>query len=632
MSFARFAALALTALAVACSPAPKKPEAAPARPATYAPDPHSFANPAEAHVTNVALNLSTDFAGKRLIGMATLDIEQAANAKHIVLDTNGLKIKDVTDQSGRKLQWTMGAAKPVLGQPLDVQIDPQVKKLAISYETSPSAGALQWLSPEQTAGKQKPYLFTQGESLLTRSWIPTQDSPGIRQTYSARIVTPADLRAVMSAEKLTSNGEAANGGKAWRFKMDHPIPPYLIALAVGDIAFKPLGKRTGVYTEPAMLDAAANELVDVEKMVEAAEKLYGPYRWGRYDLLVLPPAFPYGGMENPTLTFATPTIIAGDRSLVSLVAHELAHSWSGNLVTNANWSDFWLNEGFTTYFENRIMEALYGPDRAAMLAELSWSDMEEAVGDMKGGWKSPDTRLHLDLTGRDPDNVDTTIAYEKGSLFLRTVEHIVGRDKFDAWLRSYFDRHAFEPMTSEVMLADMRANLIKGDKALEQKLMLDQWVYQPGLPSNAFHWKSPAFAAVDAQAKAFAGGAKASTLKVTEWSTQEWQRFFVALPPKLKPEQLADLDTTFGLSNKGNSEILFSWLRVAIRNQYDPAIPAVDRFLKAQGRRKFVLPIYQDLMKQGAWGKPIAQRLWAETKATYHPVTANSVADVMKAG
>ena len=194
--------------------------------------------------------------------------------------------------------------------------------------------------------------------------IPTQDSPGIRQTYNARIVAPAGLRAVMSAEQVTPPGTAAGGESVFEFRLTHPVPPYLIALAIGDVQFREISPRTGVYSEPGVVDSAAFEFADLDRMVQAAETLLGPYRWDRYDVLVLPPSFPFGGMENPRLTFATPTVIAGDRSLVSLVAHELAHSWSGNLVTNATWSDFWLNEGVTTYVERRIMEAIYGPERA----------------------------------------------------------------------------------------------------------------------------------------------------------------------------------------------------------------------------------------------------------------------------
>src|SRR5690606_28777697 len=240
------------------------------------------------------------------------------------------------------------------------------------------------------------------------------------------------------------------GRRAFRFRLDNPVPPYLIALGVGDIAFQSLGARTGVWTEPSMLERSAAEFTEVEAMVEAAEALYGPYIWGRYDLLVLPPSFPFGGMENPRLTFATPTIIAGDRSLVSLVAHELAHSWSGNLVTNATWDDFWLNEGFTVYFENRIMEAIYGAERAEMLRSLEWTELQAELA----GLPARDQHLHLDLQGRDPDDGMTSIAYDKGALFLRTIEGIVGRERFDAWLRGYFQRNAYRPMTTALFLAD----------------------------------------------------------------------------------------------------------------------------------------------------------------------------------
>jgi len=315
----------------------------------------------------------------------------------------------------------------------------------------------------------------------------------------------------MSGEKLTPAGEPAGPGlRAWRFRMTHPTAPYLIALAVGDIAFRPLGPRTGVYTEPSMMDRAAAELVDTEKMVEAAESLYGPYRWGRYDVLVLPPAFPFGGMENTTLTFLTPTFITGDRANVGLVAHELAHSWSGNLVTNATWNDIWLNEGFTSYVENRLMEALYGPARAGIEADLSWDELQRAVADQTAA----QTTLH---------GADTAVEYIKGEAFLRTLEHVFGRDRWDAYLRGYFDRYAFQPQTTAGFLADLRAHMVKGDAGLEAKLQLDAWVYQPGIPSGAWHEASPALLKVDAQRTAFLGGAPAAGLAANRRATQEGQ-------------------------------------------------------------------------------------------------------------
>jgi aminopeptidase N len=625
-------ALALAAGVGGCAPAAVPPHADPAPLADPMPalprDIHSFARPEQARVTHVSLDLAADFASRTLAGTATLDVQAAPGADEIVLDTRGLDVQRVTDAAGQALPWELGAADSVLGRPLVVGV-PEGRKIVIHYRTSPDAGALQWLTPEQTAGKRHPFLFSQGEAILTRTWIPTQDSPGIRQSYDARITVPAELTAVMSAEMLTPGGEAAQGGRSFRFKLDTPVPPYLIALAIGDLAFRATGPRTGVWTEPATLDRAAYELAELEKFVDAAEALYGPYRWGRYDVLVLPPSFPFGGMENPRLTFATPTILAGDRSLVSLVAHELAHSWSGNLVTNATWSDFWLNEGFTTYFENRIMEALYGRERANMLASLGWRTLQGEIENV-GGMNAPDTRLHIDLAGRDPDAGMTEIPYEKGATFLRTIEEAVGRARWDAYLRSYFDSHAFQPMTTERFIEDLRANLIRGDAELERRLMLDEWVSGTGVPANAVHRESSAFARVEAEARRFLAGTPAGQLATGQWSTQEWQHFLSALPQGLTPAQLADLDRSFRLSEQGNSEILFAWLQIAIKHRYEPALPALERFLTTQGRRKFVRPLFTSLMAQGEWGQAHARRIYRIARPGYHPVTSGSVDEIVK--
>jgi leukotriene-A4 hydrolase len=594
-------------------------------------DIHSYARPEEVRVSHVALDLTADFEAKRLRGTATLDLVRVAGAQRVVLDTRGLDIEGVTGPGGAALQWVLGANDPIIGAPLTVQLPMDVTRIVVRYATRPDAGALQWLTPAQTAGKKQPYLFSQGQAILTRTWIPTQDSPGIRQTYAARIVVPAGLRAVMSAEMATPEGRDMFGApeqRVFEFALRQPIPPYLIALAVGDIAFRPIGTRTGVYAEPSVVDSAAREFEDVERMVEAAESLYGPYRWGRYDLLVLPPSFPFGGMENPRLTFATPTILAGDRSLVSLVAHELAHSWSGNLVTNATWSDFWLNEGFTTYFENRIMEALYGAEVATMLRVLERRELDAEIAGF--GADTAQTRLKLDLKGRDPDDGMTQVAYDKGAAFLRMLEREFGRRTWDAYLRSYFERHAFRSMTTEQFLADLRANLVRGEASIEQRLRLDEWVYGTGLPSNIVEVSSPRFAGVTAQARAFANGtARADGLRTSGWITQEWQQFLGSLPDTLSTAQMTALDTQFRFSRSGNSEILFAWLRKAIASRYEPAMPALERFLTTQGRRKFIRPLYQDLMKS-AWGAQMAKRVYATARPLYHPVTSGSVDAVVK--
>jgi aminopeptidase N len=612
-------------LAAACGSTTTSEKATTAVPAPAATtrDIHSYARPDEARVTHVALDLRADFATRTLSGQAALSLQRAADAKEVVLDTRDLTIESVAAANGQTLAFSLGKSDRFLGQPLVVQLPAGVDGIVIRYKTSPDAAALQWLEPSQTAGKQHPYLYSQGQAILTRTWIPTQDSPGIRQTYAARLVVPRPLRAVMSAEQLTPDGVDVPEGRRFEFRLTNPIPPYLIALAVGDIGFRAESQRTGVYTEPSALDAAAGEFVDLERMVGAAESLLGPYRWGRYDLLVLPPSFPFGGMENPRLTFATPTIIAGDRSLVTLVAHELAHSWSGNLVTNATWSDFWLNEGVTTYVESRIMEAIYGKERADMLLVLQQRELADEITRL-GGAGAPDTILHIDLQGRDPDEGMTQIPYDKGAALLRLLEQTYGREKFDAYLRAYFDRHAFQSITSDVFLADVRANLTSADPAREKTLKLDEWIFKPGLPDNAPVVRSTRLDAVEQQARAFAGGSPASSLVTKDWVTQEWQHFLEVLPDSLTRAQLDDLDRTLHLTSRGNSEILFSWLRIAIEHRYEPAFPALERFLTSQGRRKFLRPLYEDLMKTD-WGKPVARRIYETARPLYHAVSRQTL-------
>ncbi|MDQ3082683.1 MAG: M1 family metallopeptidase, partial [Gemmatimonadota bacterium] len=491
----------------------------------------------------------------------------------------------------------------------------------------PTAAAVQWLQPAQTAGGKLPFMFTQGQAILTRTWIPTQDGPGMRQTYDATVHVPAGMRAVMSAAHAGSDGEKdAEGRLVFRFRMANRIPPYLIALAVGDIAFRPIGANTGVYGEPSVVARAANEFVEVDQMIAAAEKLYGPYRWGRYDILVLPPSFPFGGMENPTLTFATPTILAGDRSLVSLVAHELAHSWSGNLVTNATWNDFWLNEGFTTYIESRIMEELRGKPYADMLRVLGRQDMQEAVAEA-GGPQAPDTRLSLDLTGRDPDDGLTDIAYEKGAAFLHTVESVTGRERLDAFLRDYFDHFAFQPITSEQMVAYMNEKLLKAGEA--ERINVRGWIFEPGIPANIPTVTSEKFAAVDAQVQAWKNGGAASALSTAEWSTQEWLHFLRALPDTIAAARLADLDRAHKMSSTGNSEVLFAWLQIAIRNRYQPAFAALEKFLTSQGRRKFLAPLYTELAKTD-WGRVMATDIYRRARPTYHSVAVTTIDQILK--
>ena len=422
-----------------------------------------------------------------------------------------------------------------------------------------------------------PFLFSQGQAILNRSWIPTQDSPGIRQTWEARITAPEPLDVVMSGVRQGEPEDLGNGRRAFTFVMDKPVPPYLIAIAAGDIDFRAIGPRTGVWAEPATLDRAWREVNDTEEMVVAAEELYGEYRWGRYDMIVLPPAFPYGGMENPVMTFLTPTFIAGDRSNNGLVAHELAHSWSGNLVTNAVWGDSWLNEGVTTYFENRIVEAVYGKQRAEQEAALMFANIQETLAEV--GEDAPGTALSTD----GGYQLGSAIAYDKGAFFLRTVESVVGRERFDAWLRQWFDNHAFQPATSELFLADMMENLVRGE-AEADALMLREWIFEPGLPANVAKPDPAAFAAVDAAVSAYAAEGTIPA-GYAQWSSAERQRFLDNIPKQRTAEQLAALNEALGLSGTGNNEELFLWLELALANRYEPAVPQAEEFPPRSGAR-----------------------------------------------
>jgi leukotriene-A4 hydrolase len=585
-------------------------------------DPHSFARPWEVSVDHLALDLTVDFAARQLTGTATLRLRHRGRADTLYLDSRDLDIRRVTLADGKtEVPFTLGAPAPFVGSALAIRVPPDAPAVIVTYATRPQAAALQWLTPAQ-AGSLQPFLYTQSEAILARTWVPCQDTPSVRQTYEATVRVPPGAMAVMSAENPTAR--SADG--VYHFKMPQAIPSYLLALAVGDITFKPLSNRSGVYALPAVIDRAAWELADIPRMMDAAEKLYGPYQWGRYDLLVLPPSYPYGGMENPRLTFATPTLLAGDRSLVSVVAHELAHSWSGNLVTNATWNDFWLNEGFTVYFERRIMESLYGRDYADMLAVLGRADLDDTLHEM--GMTSPDTRLHLDSAGRDPDEATSLIGYEKGALFLSTIEASVGRPRFDRFLREYFAAFAFQSMDTRRFAAYLKEHLLDASPGLAESLRLNDWLYGTGLPANAITVHSAAFTKVDQQAAAFTQGTPPSQLATTGWATFQWLHFLHDLPPATTTAQMAELDAAFHFTASGNDEILDRWLLLAVRTGYAPANATLERFLLTVGRGKYVEPLYTEMGKTAA-GTETALRIYVRARPGYHSVTQSAVDKIL---
>ena len=578
-------------------------------------DKHSFSEPHNVQTTHLDLDVKIDFEKEVISGKATYTLKNIAGSSELVLDANGLIIDSITSL-GENCSYSFGEKDAVLGQALRIEIDEKATELSIYYQSAPNAKALQWLNPKQTAGKKQPFLFTQSQAILARTWLPCQDSPGVRFSYNAKVKVPIDLMAVMSAENPTKK----NSDGVYYFKMEQAIPAYLMALGVGNLEFQNLGKHTGIYAEPEMIAKAAYEFAETENMLKIAEKMYGKYAWDRYDMLLLPPSFPFGGMENPRLTFVTPTILAGDRSLTALIAHELAHSWSGNLVTNKTWDDFWLNEGFTVYFERRIMEQMEGKDYANMLALLGKQDLEHTVSTL--GHTHKDTHLKLNLVQRDPDDGMTDIAYEKGFFLLRLIEASVGRKQFDLFLNKYFAENAFKVMDTEEFIAYLNTHLLNKDPEAKKKIRLDEWVYGAGIPDNCPEVTSTKFKAVNKGLLSFKKGYPLENINSENWSSHEWLHFLRKLPKDISLNNLKKLDLAFNFTNSGNAEILNAWFQLIIPTNYKAADRSLENFLMTVGRRKFLQPIYEALHKKDA---PKALKIYKKARGNYHSVTTQTL-------
>ncbi|MCS4230080.1 aminopeptidase N [Stenotrophomonas maltophilia] len=611
----------------ATAPTAQKAPAAPVKAENRSHDESSYAEPEKVVIKDIALDLKLDFDARQIGGTATYTLEwKDKDAKQLVLDTRELNVAKVeavaADGARSALPFVLAPVDKVFGSKLTIEAPAQPSKVEISYHTAPTASGLQWLEPSMTEGKQLPFMFSQSQAIHARSWVPLQDTPSVRFTYSAHVTSRPDVMVLMSAD---NDPKAARDGD-YTFKMPQPIPSYLLAIAAGDLVFEPISGRSGVWAEPTMVGKAAKEFEDTEKMIGAAEKLYGEYRWGRYDMLVLPPSFPFGGMENPRLTFATPTVIVGDKSLVSLVAHELAHSWSGNLVTNASWKDIWLNEGFTTYVQGRITEALYGKEMAEMERQIDQTDLLAEVKDMSPA----DQALALPpLNERDPDEALSQVAYVKGSWFLEFLEQRFGREVFDPFLRGWFNDHAFQSANTDQFVEYLKKNLLPKNPNAVTEAELTAWLDQPGIPAFAAKAQSRNFSNVDTARIAWEGTSKLPTNQLTaEWSTQEWVRFIDGLGATQPLDKLAALDRVFKFTGTPNGEIAMRWYPLAIRSGYAEATPAASAFIERVGRRKLIMPIYAELVKTPE-GLDVAKAAFEKAKPGYHPITTGSVQDML---
>lgn len=585
-------------------------------------DPHSYADDTQPRTASFDWKARVDFASRTIHAEITLHLAEAAVGGALDLDTRALAIDEVVASGGTKLAHTLHAADPILGSRLEIDVPAGTRAIRIVYRTAPNASALQWLEPAQTLGQKHPYLFTQCQAIHARSVMPCQDTPSIRQTFTASIDVPSELRAVMAAAIARDGAREVRGARAVeRFAMTQPIPPYLFAFAVGHLASKELSPRSRVWAEPSQVGAAAWEFEHVEDHLRTAEALFGPYDWERFDLLVMPPSFPYGGMENPRLTFLTPTLIAGDRSLVNVLAHELAHSWTGNLVTNANAEHFWLNEGFTVFAERRILEALEGADRAALHAAIGFEKLQQAFEQLA---KEPElTKLRTHLAGIDPDEAFSVVPYEKGYLFLKTLEAAAGAKAFDALLADWLRTHRFGVATTDDFLALVERTM----PGLLAKVDAPSWIDGAGLPESSWKPASPQLTAVRDAALA---GRVPSRDETTTWTATEWTLYLEAMPKPSPAETCRALDAEYALTKSTNDEVLVSWLVLACESGHAPVLPRVEDVLGRVGRMKYLKPLYRALARRDDT-RAMAHDLFERFASRYHPIAQQVVRSIVSA-
>jgi leukotriene-A4 hydrolase len=577
-------------------------------------DPHSYADLAQGKISHIDLRIQVDIDTHILNIEADYQLAEPVSGS-LFLDTSEINLK-AAHTHGQIIQFELDEQDELLGERLHLRNLENVSSFKLVFNTSPKARALQWLPAIQTAGKQYPFLYSQCALIHARSVFPCQDTPSVRFTFTAEVEVPKMLTAVMAAEQV--GAQERGESRVFRFKMPQPIPSYLFAIGVGYLSFRELGPRTGVYAEPELVDAAAWEFAENEEKIVEAEKLLGPYLWGRYDLLILPPSFPYGGMENPCLTFLTPTAILGNRGQTFLITHELAHAWTGNLVTNATWEDFWLNEGWTTYAETRITEVLEGINAAELMAVFYEKILLEQMELI--GMGSPLTHLKVPLKDLDPEENVTYIPYYKGSFLIKELEYVVGRERFDAFIQKYMGTYQFQSLTTEAFLEFLKNELPE----VIEKVNIQGWIYEPGLTDERRKPQSKLYDEVQGVLAAYRNGTRPTKEQVADWRRYQILSFLQALPKQIPVNDCKYLEEILGLEDKNDAGYYSYFYAICIASGYEEILPHVEEFIGRVGRLIYLQPIFRAMIASD-WARPHARRILEGVRKRHHKITVRTV-------
>jgi leukotriene-A4 hydrolase len=582
-------------------------------------DPTSYADLSQGRIQNIDFHIQADFSTNTLAIEATYQLDTPRRGP-LFLDTYKINLQSAT-ANGRPLKWEFDTQNEAMGARLHIKGLDGDTSFTLTFRTSRDAIALQWLNAAQTLGGEHPFLYSQCQNIHARSVFPCQDTPSVRFTFTAEVEVPPGMTAVMAAEQLKSQ----EGSGHFVFRMPQPIPSYLFALGVGHLEFRELGPRTGIYAEPQIIESAAWEFAENESRMNEAEKLLGPYLWGRYDLLVLPPSFPFGGMENPRLTFLTPTAILGTRGQTPLITHELAHAWTGNLVTNATWQDFWLNEGWTTYAEIRISEVLEGKDATDLSTVFHEREVLEAMERL--GMTSPQTCLKR-TDHDDDDPAGFGIPYYKGCFFLQECERTVGRTRFDAFIQKYMKRFKFQSITTEMFLDFMKVELPE----IFEKVNVRQWIYEPGMPEGRIRPQSHLYDDVQAALQIYQHGKRPTRAQVENWSGDQIKCFLQGLPARIPVNDCPYFEEVLHLEKWNDAAYYSFFYSVCIASGYQQILPRVEAFAEKIGRMLYIMPVFRALV-QTEWSRGHARPLFERVKPRHHQITMNGIERMLtKAG